>query len=501
MVFFTKGSMNRIRKSVIDDTLAAGIVLETGAITAKDMIDGLASQIKRLSGEADWHASPVANLSTLNTTVATVSNYKQLYFTEHAANVVLSNNVATLLTVGEFPVGTLRVGASIALGIVAGQTASPTGVMSPVAGLNPTHPKNLCMIVDSVTGNELFAAISGNRIQGLLATVANEGTASSATNTYLQMVELNATGDGFVFAQVSDVSGKTINYAYPRREISQNIPEDAHLNSNFSEGFAAVDVNLGAAYANQVGDVVQAGNININIADTKVWELFDSAGIASILQVAPNVADDAILMGGDRAVVNSTLFDSNAATNNFLAGATVGSGSANALSVGVTTGQLGSVGALTLKAGTDLLLDDANRIGSGWAAAGVKVAAVQQEWIDAKANFGGEFSLLKMLSVAKNSSSRTKTSAFVNTTIVAGTNVTFGTNLTAQLGDYSAVASFKDNVDVYLSGKLLIGGNAAGTDIDVYPGTLPANGDLKFTGELEFDSISDRDALIMIING
>ena len=72
-----------------------------------------------------------------------------------------------------------------------------------------------------------------------------------------------------------------------------------------------------------------------------------------------------------------------------------------------------------------------------------------------------------------------------------------GTNLDAQLGDYSSV-TFLTDVDVYLNGALLRNGANAAANNDVYPGTSPANGQLKFEFGL-VASPGNPDVITMII--
>jgi len=497
MALKTLGAMTRIRKQLINDTLAAGATLETAATTEADIVNGLASQFKRLSGEANWHTAPVASLSALNTNVTALESKKRLYFTDFVTDITNGLDNSLVLNAPNFPTGTIAKGAVTTTGIVCANGNTAINAANLVAGLNAVSPKNRCLIRDAATGDPIFAAATGNEIFGLLVASAANGTGVGDGILAIHFAEMNAAKDGVVAAQNSDVSGIVFNYSYPIRELEANIPEDAHLTSNFVDSVAAVDVTLGNAYANQVGDVTQAANININIADAKVWELFDSTGLNSLLQVAPNVAGDVLALGGNETQVNSPLFNVNATTNAFSAGVTVGSGGANAIDLGATTaGEILSVGAVRLRGGTTTELDDANRTGSGWASSGVKLSASQQEWIDAKAAFGGEFSVLKMAVAAKNSSAYSKTSAFPTGAIAQEANVSFGVNLSAQLGDYSGVASFKDQVSIHLDGKMMIGGNAAGANIDVYPGTNPANGDLKF-----YDGLDANDVIIMEIHG
>jgi hypothetical protein len=112
--------------------------------------------------------------------------------------------------------------------------------------------------------------------------------------------------------------------------------------------------------------------------------------------------------------------------------------------------------------------------------------------------FGGEVSLMNAIVQASVAENRDKTVAVVTSTTTADTDVGGsggGTNLDAQLGDYSGVTWLTD-VDVFLNGVLLRNGADAAANHDVYPGTSPALGQLKF----EF-TVKTNDVITMIIYG
>ena len=80
---------------------------------------------------------------------------------------------------------------------------------------------------------------------------------------------------------------------------------------------------------------------------------------------------------------------------------------------------------------------------------------------------------------------RIQSTAAVTTAIAVDTNVTGagGVNLDAQLSDYDGL-DFVTYVKVYLNGILLRNGADVSTTFDVYPGTNPVTGDLKFKKKL-----------------
>jgi hypothetical protein len=85
--------------------------------------------------------------------------------------------------------------------------------------------------------------------------------------------------------------------------------------------------------------------------------------------------------------------------------------------------------------------------------------------------------------------------------IPADTNVTgagLTPNLDAVLPNYSAV-NFVTDVDVFLNGVLIRNGIDLSANHDVYPGDVPANGDLKF--EFKLRGSPKPDVLTMIVWG
>lgn len=101
-----------------------------------------------------------------------------------------------------------------------------------------------------------------------------------------------------------------------------------------------------------------------------------------------------------------------------------------------------------------------------------------------------------------SSVSRSKTVANVTADIPVDTNVTGAVsspNLNTVLGDYSSV-SFVADVDIYLNGRLLRNGSDGTTTNDVYPGTNPSTGDLKFKVPLHVTP-GDPDVITMVVNG
>jgi hypothetical protein len=166
---------------------------------------------------------------------------------------------------------------------------------------------------------------------------------------------------------------------------------------------------------------------------------------------------------------------------------------ANAVQIG-TVGNFislgaGGVAAIASEAATDLiidgslelLLDDSNKDGSTWAgsANGIKLSETTAECNAYVAPFGS-VSLLAGVTTAATSVNRVKATALVTSaSIAADTDLQNGVNIDAALPSYTA-GTFVTNVDVFLNGQLMRGGANAGANNDVYPGTDPAQGELRF---------------------
>lgn len=98
------------------------------------------------------------------------------------------------------------------------------------------------------------------------------------------------------------------------------------------------------------------------------------------------------------------------------------------------------------------------------------------------ADYLGDRALLDAIVQAANSVTRSKTYANVTTTVNAGVDVGGiggGANLDAQLPDMSTGA-FLTDYDVYLNGQLQRPGANVGANMDYYPGTSLADGQIKF---------------------
>lgn len=364
---------------------------------------------------------------------------------------------------------------------------------------DPTHPKNLIIIKDALTG-ELVQSETRD-VYGIFVVEngAVDGTAfdSGTQQVKLVLVRLNAGLDDLEPAPSSDIPA-AINYQYSQRKEFLNVPEDAHLPLGmFIDHSASVDVTLDNAIDNQSGNATQNQNIVWDVADGFTLNFTSDNGGTPIISVAPTG-------GGDTLAINADTLDVNLTNDaDFSQGAKFDTGGTE-IDIGVTAGviETTSVADLRLLAAGELLLDDSNQTGSTWAqTTGIKLSETTAEW-DAFDTAFGEVSLLNALVLAKQSSSRSKViGEVIPATIIQDINVTGAggsPNLSAQLPDYSSVA-FLTDVDVFHNGVLLYNGPNVGTPNDVYPGTTPANGDLKFSFRLR--GAGAPDIITMMVHG
>jgi hypothetical protein len=203
------------------------------------------------------------------------------------------------------------------------------------------------------------------------------------------------------------------------------------------------------------------------------------------------------------------VFDSSAILNDFDKGVKVRTGGVE-IDLGVTTiantATIESIGAgndLRILGSRDLYLDDVHQVGSTWAQTnGIKLSASTQEWDDYETAFGGEVSLLNGIVQAFTKQKRTKKQAVLTANVPATNNVngpSYANNTDVNLLPFNSVPTgFVADVEVYLNGELLR--NATGATEDVYPGSLPAQGDLKFTFALKGTG-AKPDQLTVIVNG
>lgn len=487
-----------------DDTVAAGSTLESAPTNIEDDLNGARSQAKRAiwaDTAGNWYDDiQTVNgkkraITQLNTDLDDIEE-KRILFREQKQTpditVGAADNWVTLSQAGgETPTQAAAVNGGTAEGAVVASLGSGNDVgahsLNLVSGPNALNPKNMVLVVDSSTGQPLQSG--GEDIFGLLQVedLVVDGDAFNDTNHQAQIsfVISNAGRTALIACPAVDIQGKIINYSYVRRVKFDNIPEYAFLTGAFLDESATSEITLDRAVDNQSGAVTQAQNIDWNIADTFRFDFRDPSGVRNLFKVLPASGNDAVSFDVDSWDVD------NVNRGRFLNGVRFDSGG-TAIDVGDVAGNISSAGLLKLLSGggvdlslaaaLELNLTDSYRSGSTWSLAdGIALANSIAEWSAFETAFG-EVSLLNAITQASNSNFRSKTVAVVTTNAAADVNLTGAggsPNLDAQLGDYSAKV-FTTQVDVFLNGQLMRNGANAGANHDVYPGTSPANGDLKF---------------------
>lgn len=499
----------QVRKSdTFDDTLSAGSTLQSGSTSLESDLNAVRSQLKRFlrADEAgNWYEDvPTVNskkrgIAALNTDLDDVEEKRVLFRAQVLTDVAVpsSQNYVVLSVSGsEAPSQTAAVDTGSAEGAVVATLAGDVGshALTEVTGPDAISPKNLCLVVDATTGDP----ISSSNRQVFALIQAENGVADGNTfndtdkQVQLSFVRVNSAGNDLEACPVADIESKTINYSYVRRVKFDSIPESAFLTGTFLDQVpTAVSVTLDNAVDNQVGAVTQTDrNIEWRITDTYALRFQDSTGGTNLLAIIPNSA-------GDEVEINIDTLDINNVNPADFAQSIEVDTTGTKISVGTVAGQVDSAGALTLKsaasgdltidASGEVLLTDGNRSGSGFGV-NLKLTDTSTEWDNYETLFG-EVSLLNAIVQAAGKENRTKSVARVTSDANPDVNVTGagGTpNLDAQLADYSGV-TFVDDVDVYLNGQLLRNGADASANHDVYPGTAPATGDLKFEFKVKTD--------------
>lgn len=472
------------------DDLTAPSALEAGTQRGIDAVnDGLhAVEKKRILRD-------VTNVGT-DVTVTAAQNYE-------------------ILALAELPSQTTAaVGAVTTLGTVAAAHGGTFGThsLTEVAGGNPLNPSNLCTIVDASTGDPILS--SGRRIWGLFhtesATDGHTMTGTTPNRAQISFVRPNAAFDDLEACPSGDIAGQSINYTTRERVRFEDLTE-----YDFLRG-AIVDVGAGAgtidrqtAYNNQGATAVNlTTNATLDLEGSGLsWTIRDDAeaDLFSITDGSGGQGTVQIASGAD--------FDCDAGDNDFLNGASFDTGAAGTtINIGETANQIDCGGALTVQAGGsgdlnldanggELYLDDANFSAEAtWTQAGVKVTENTTEITTYESNFGGEVSLFNAINQAYSRSGRARGQAILQNDVAADTDVdaTTSSNLDVDLPDYSGVDTFVDDVDVYLNGELLRNAANDGGGEDVYPGTTPSQGMLKFQFALKGTG-SKPDQLTMIV--
>lgn len=517
------------RSDLFDDSLAAGVALETSAVTLQDDLNGLRSQMLRLQGGGNWYDSLVGrSVEALGTDLLDLEQKPVLFRAQVLTDITVGvGNDYVILSVagGEAPSQVAAVGAVTTEGaVVAFNATFGAATLDLVAGPNALSPRNLVIVRNALDSDPILSG--GKIVYGLLQSESSTNGAAfddAANQVQISFVRENAAGTALELVPAADIENFTINYAYARRVFLDNVPQDAFLGGAFVDVAASINPDL-QTVINEQGNTPVNSNFDTQIifgASTYGWDFttanggntrfgFDE-GFATLVGPLeqfrirlPNLGTQfQIDDGAGLPVVFQRVTAEGNVTFNAL-GFTVNNTDpatfSNELQVG-TAGNFislgaGGIAAVASQAATDLIidgslelfLDDSNKDGSTWAgsANGIKLSETTAEWDAYVAQFGS-VSLLAGLTEAAAVVNREKGTAVVTAaTIAADTDLQNGVNIDAALPAYTA-GTFVTNVDVFLNGQLMRGGANAAANNDVYPGTTPASGEIRF----EFGLVQD----------
>jgi hypothetical protein len=413
-----------------------------------------------------------------------------------------------ILGAGELP-GTAiaAIGGSTKTGTVVAYNATfGVATLDEVTGGDTLTPKNLAKIADAATGLPVLDGL-GNEIHALLQYENNTDgsaiTASTPNRAQLVFVVHNATNDDLIYADPQYIGGQTIDYSPVERYAFEDIPEHAWLGDDF------VDAGGGAVTRQDIYN--NQGITPVELGTNAILDL-NSAGIYWSIRDLLN-ADLFVVTegsGGGTSKIEFAagvdLFDNNAVSNLFAGPLTVDDDGTD-IEIGVTAGQINTLGAnnLTLLGAGELFLDDGNRTASDFSVP-LKVTEDDLEWDALEAAFG-EVSLASMLLQAYNSQTRDKAHANVITAdIPANTLITGaggGANISAQMPSYKGL-NFEEDVEVFINGALQRPGANAGVNNDVYPSAVAgeqATGDFYAEFVLRYRGGLNPDVVQMIVYG
>lgn len=485
------------------DNLIAAITLGAGAGTLYAASTTLHPTVTASAGAGDTMDAAAKvqgtngnSIATTETLAAVGSQWTTATLTGGAGDVVVLSVAGS-----EAPTETAAVNAGNANGAVVATLSGDVGTFSlnEVSGANAIRPKNLVALVDGDT-RQIIEGSDGKDIYGLLQTETGvtDGTTFNDTTAQVQIsfVKLNDAGDDLIPADGADIGGQEINYAYVRRINLDAIPEQAFLSGIFVDLAGSTSVNRQEAY-NQQGTtpVEQLYNATFDLGTGLFWKIRDVLNADLFVITEGSTGSNTTVSVEDDVDV----FNVDAVTTDFQSEIKVDTGGVE-IDIGVTNGYIETTSTddLGIRGAGELYLDDGNQTGSTWAqTGGIKLSDTTAEW-DTFETLYGEVSLLNAINQAGIKENRDKTWCYITAgaAITAGTNIEYdggAGRMSAQLGDYSGV-DFDKDVDIFLNGQLLI--NSDGATDDVYPGDVPADGDLKFTF-----IIRPNDVIIMTIYG
>jgi len=500
-----------------DDTVAPSEANhETNPASLEDDLNNLRSQVSNLfDGQAgDWfidlntpatlEAGAQRGVNDLNTGLHALEKKRVLrcYWGLNSIAIAAPGDIVDILGIGELPGNLIAAVVATTLGTVVSTGATMgTASLVEVAGTTAISPKNLVEIVNAATRDPILDA--GDKIYGLMQGelgLADGDTILDAVSDRVQIsfVKLNATGNDLVAITAGAMNGVNYDYCYVERVRLEDLNEADFLGGANIDVPAGTTVTRQAGYDNQGATPVElTTNAILDLAAGIDWSIRDLANAPLF------VATEGSTGGTTELAVEAAVdtFRVDAIVNDFDNGASFDTGVAGTtINVGVTANQIDSGGALTVASGgaadlnlvaaNEMLLDDVNQAGSTWAqTGGIKLSETTAEWDAFEVEFG-EVSLLNAITQANASAAaRTKVHSIVTVAAAADTDVSLSDlNLSASLGDLSG-GTFVTDYDIYLNGVFQVNGVDAAANLDVYPGTSLALGQLKFEKKLKVGDV------------
>jgi hypothetical protein len=481
------------KPDTFDDQMSAVNIaaIEGAAIDYADFHDAVLSQFKRiLQGDeaGNWFDDPHAvhggdaSLYALYNR-ATLEGKLALSYRLHLTDMSVPNAQNWMvMSAAQAPDKVIAYGATTE-GAVTAKLAGAIGShsLTEISGANTLKPKNLVMIFDGSTGDEILS--SSRRVYALLQVGSGATDGSAFTDAgneqgQLSFVRPNATYDDLEACPVADIQNLSIVYAFTWRVNIKDMPEDSFRGDiDSADPSPSVLVSLDSAYDGGTYMTVDATDVDIRLSDTKSWVFRKGVGGAILFQIKRTDAGTA-----DEVAIGSAvdLFNVDAAASDFDQGINVDTG-AQAINIGTTAAGVidsiaietrattgdnlvasvaGNVSFQTVNEATPLPLDDATA-GPISALTGGPYASVSAAIAAAMAAGGVQLTFK---------------------TFVAASNYAKGANIpaaTLSLVTFTLDANTPANTDLFLflNGRLLFGGNAV-TKNDVYVGTTPASGDI-----------------------
>lgn len=494
--------------------MTPGSTLQNAALTAQDDFNSLRSQISHIldvGGTGNWYDDLPATASgkkrgikQLNSSLDAIENKTVLAMASLPAAITVpagKNYVVLNVASAQTPTQSASVGPST-LGAIVAQSAYSgasfaANELALVAGSNAQTPKNRCVIIDSVT--KAVLETSDNDIFGLLQyeSTGADGAAfndtSAGARVKISFVYFDSVTNAVVACPAADIQNKTFRYSYGFRTTFGGLNEDAFLSPNFVDSVAAVDVTLTRATTNQAGTAIPVNtDVLWRVGDNVNFKIQTNSGAKDLLAVMPSASGNAGTIATDTFGFNTT------SPVTSVKGASVGT-AAQAINLGVTSGQIDTAGplaikasgsnALALSAGASLTFTDGFESASTWVGGAVPLASGSAEWNAYKAAYGEASLLLGIIKAGQMGSHAIHTAVVTAPTIASGTVVSgAGTtaNLSVAFPNTSGTPNPNSNLKVYVNGIL----QNSGDDFAFVANSTTS--DLTFTYPLRGGSQPDR---------